>query len=142
MAGASAIADGLVTLLSAASMFGSTGVSKDSYQVVETSTCSAVVRFVGLHSEAVGFGRPPDRQRTWQFNIKCYVRDLGDPQSTINRVWLCADKVVSCLESDDTIQGTADRVDNIDVTHNPERAETTGGGTWLTLEVVPNIVEL
>jgi len=133
---ASAIADGLVTMLSAASVFGSGNVAKNSYQILETSTGScAVVQWTRLISNPMTFGDPRSRQRTWNFQIRCFVRDTGDPNAVLNRVWSATDGIIACLESDDTIQNTAQSLNSISGTRDPESAFTVGGATWLPFDI-------
>ena len=138
---ASAIADGLVTLLSAASVFGAGNVSKNSYQVLETSTGSCVVvQWTRLTSRAMTFGNL--RHRVWNFQLRCFIRDTGDAGAVLNRVWTATDGILACLESDDTIQGTAKEIDDISGTRDPEGAFVTpGGGTWLPVEFNVAVVE-
>ena len=132
---ASAIADGLVTMFSAASLFGAGNVSKNSYQVLETSAGSCmVVQWVRYNSTPMTFGTPMAARKIWSFSLKCYVRDTGDPGATVNRVWRATDNVVACLAADDTILGLVDEIGAITATRDPELGYTVGGATWLPFE--------
>ncbi len=140
---ASAIADGLVTNLSAASVFGNGCVSKTSYQILESSACqAAIVQWARLKSEAITFGDPRDRQRTWNFIVECYLRDLGDPVQLLTRVWSLTDTVIASIESDETLQGTCDEVNTITGAHDSKSALNIGGATWLTFDLNLEAIEL
>ena len=111
--------------------------------MLETSTGScAVVQWIRLVSMPSSFGMPRDRQRTWNFQIRCFVRDTGDPNAVLNRVWSATDGILACLDSDDTIQGTADAINSISGARDPESAFTVGGATWLPFDMTAEIVEL
>ncbi len=140
---ASAIADGLINNLSAASVFGGSNVSKNSYQVLETSCCqAAVIHWTRLTSEPVTFGDPRDRQRTWNFVIECYLRDTGDPVQLLTRVWSLTDTVLASIESDETLQGTCDEMNTITGSRDSKSALTIGGATWLTFDLNLEAIEL
>ena len=141
MSSASAIADALVTMLSAASVFGSGNVNKNSYKVLETAACSAaVISLNSVRSVAVAFGN--DRERTWSMGINAYIKDTGDPSDALNRVFNIADKVVACLDADDTILGTIDKVTNISITRNENKFTQAGGSVWLPVDIVVELTEL
>ena len=132
---ASAIADGLITMFSAASQFGSGNVSKNSYQVMETSAGSClIVQWTGYSHRPQVFGSPANTRRTWRMNLKCYIRDTGNPVATLNRVWTATDNILNCLYADDTLQGTVDMLTSVEANRDPETAYTAGGATWLPIE--------
>lgn len=133
-ASTSAIADTLVTMFSAASQFGPGNASKDSYQALETSTGSCMlVKWTRYQGQPMTFGSNQPRQ-TWNFNLKCYLRDTGDPSVVLGKVWTATDNIINCLADDATLLGVVDDVINVSATHDPETAYTVGGATWLTLE--------
>jgi hypothetical protein len=140
---ASSIADGLVTMLSAASVFGTGMVSKNSYQVLESSSGScAVVQWTGLTSQRTTYGGAgANRNRTWNFQIRCFIRDTGQAPEMINHVWTATDLVLSTLESDETILGTADELGDINGSRDPETVFTVGGATWLPFTITAQILE-
>jgi hypothetical protein len=140
---ASAIADGLVTLLSAASVFGSANVTKDSYQVLESSACAcAVVQWSGFSSGRMTHGGAGgDRRRVWSFQVRCFIRDTGQPEALLRRTWIATDKFVSAIESDPTIQDTADDLGDITGYHDPERVYSVGGATWAPITFTAQITE-
>jgi hypothetical protein len=133
----SMIADALITMFSAASQFGTGNVSKNSYQVLETSTGSCMMvqwtSYADKPSTMGTFGQT-SKQRTWNMNLKCYIRDTGDPVAVLNRVWTATDNILACLNADETLQGTVDEVTQVEGSHDPETAFTVGGATWLTID--------
>jgi hypothetical protein len=140
---ASAIADGLLTNLSAASVFGSGNVSKNSYQILESSCCqAALIHWTRLISKPTTFGNPRDRERIWNFNIECFLRDTGDPIQLKTRIWSLTDTVIASLESDDTLQGTCDSLGEIAGTHDPKSGLDVGGARWLTMDFNVEVTEL
>jgi len=139
MASASAIADGFLTTLGAASVFGSANVSKNSYKVLETSASAAVViAFANALAEPVGFGGF-NRERSWTFNLRLYLRDVGDPGVLLNRTFTAAETMLDALEADPTVQGTVVKINGINISQTPGEAFDAGGQTWLYLPCTINV---
>lgn len=131
MASASAMADGFLALLGAASVFGSDNVSKNSYKILETSACAAVViSYARAVSEPVAFG-DYNRQRDWVFNLRLYLRDTGNPIDLLNRTFTATETMLDALETDPTVQGTAVKINSIDINNSPGETFVVGGQTWL-----------
>ncbi len=141
MSSSSAIADGLVTMLSAASVFGPNMVTKDTYDVLERASGScAVVSFFSVESEVVAFQN--DRERSWTMLVSMYLKDTNDVEALGRRVYTAVDTVITCLDADDTIQGTVSRTDSITMNKVPERAVEAGGFIWLPVELRIRMTEL
>ena len=138
----SAIADGFKTLLSATSVLGSGNVSINSYQVLESSACAcAVIQWTRLASTPVAFGSPRARDRLWDFQIRAFIRDTGDPLTALNRVWTATNTIMTAIEDDDTVQGTCEVLNNIVAIRDPETAMTFGGHTWLPITITATVTE-
>ena len=71
----------------------------------------------------------------WTFEIKCLIRDTGDPYLATNRVWSATDKILSCFQSDYTIQGTCDCISKMTGNHDPEQLLSVNGVTWLPFSI-------
>jgi len=126
----SAIADAIITMLSATSCIGTGAVSKD-YKVLETTTGScAVVNWLGMNEKSVAFGNPADKEILWTHSILGFVKAGGDVSETYQRVLDFPDKVVTTLRSDDTLQGTVTEVKAIRAKRDPELGATAGGTLW------------
>ena len=139
---ASAIADGLVTLLGSASVFGVGRVRKNSYEVLETSASSCcVIQWIGLNSDHTTFGNPYSPERTWDMKLDVYVRDTGNSQATMDRVWTVTDMTINALDSDPTIQGTVDMIRTIRARRDPNQFAEIGGAVWLPSEWTISVVE-
>jgi hypothetical protein len=139
---ASGIADALVTMFSAASLFGPNNVAKNSYKVLETTTGSCLtVQWVRYNSTPLAFGVPMSGRKTWSFSLKCWVRDTGNPMAAIERVWQATDNIVNCLTVDDTLQGTVDLTNNINAFRDPELIITIGGASWLLFEFTLDAIQ-
>jgi hypothetical protein len=129
---ASAIADAIVTNLSAASVFGAGGVSKSSYRVLESMSGScAVVSFADMMARPVTFGSPRKFDSDWTLEVTIFIKDTGDPSALLNKVFTATDGTLASLRSDDTLQGTSDGIVQISGGFEPGRAVETGGFTWL-----------
>ena len=126
---ASAIVDGIITNITAASVLGTKSACTN-YKVLETTgACSAVVGWSAHSSFPVTMGTTKEKQ--WTHTIELFVKDNSDPVTTMNRtIWLI-DKVVASLDSDDTIQGTVDTILEIRANRAIGEAFTAGGHTWL-----------
>lgn len=132
MSTASAIKDGFVTGLSAASVIGPEQVSTN-YAVLEsTSACCCVVSLTEYENEAMTFGN--NREEVWTFFLQGYLKDTGNPITLKNNVFAFTDKIIAYLKSDDTIQGTANGLGRVTAIHDPEVALIVGGQTWLPVE--------
>jgi hypothetical protein len=140
---ASSIADALVTMLSATSAFGACMVSKNSYQILESAAGScAVVQWTNLSSRRTTHGGAGgNRNRWWDFQIRCFIRDTGQPTAVLNRVWTATDLVLGTLEADETILGTADELGDVNGSRDPETVFTVGGATWLPITFSARILE-
>jgi hypothetical protein len=139
---ASAIADALVTMLSAASVFGSGAVSKSSYKVLETVAAScAVVSPLRCETVPVTFGSPRERERNWTFRIQGFRKDTGDADAVLNGVYAIIDGVIDCVESDDTVQGTALATGDFVIEHTPGEALTVGGAAWVPVWIDVSVIE-
>ena len=129
---ASAMLDALVTLLSAASAFGSDMVTKATYDVLERASGScAVLNVTGIHSRPDSFGNSRSRTRDWTFQIDAFAKDTGDPDALRSRLISIFDIVTGTLESDDTLQGTAEVTGDIDGNFSTATALEVGGALWL-----------
>lgn len=131
--GASAISDALVTMLSAASVFGDGMVTKDDYGVLERASGScAVVEWVGLGGEPTAIGGEFDDLYTHE--IAAFAKDLDDPKATLRRVLSVIDGVVSCIRADQSLQGTAGgKVQEIRANREPRVSLEAGGQRWLPI---------
>lgn len=139
---ASALGDSLVTLLQAGSVLGTQAVSQNSYQVLESaSDTGAVVTWVKLRSNPQSFGAPRSRDRVWTFRIEIFTKDVGDPTSLHDRQVQALDKIVTALESDDSLQASAEAVGQIEATQVPGIVRNAGGAIWLYCEVDVDLVE-
>lgn len=141
MTTACAIASAMVTILSASQYFGSTDVKKNDYSVLETSSGScAIVVPSGVESVCDAFTNV--RTRVWTMNVVGFVRDLGSPADTLDRVTNVFDNLLLALESDDTVGGTVDSVGTIRVMRNRNNFVNAGGAMWLPVELQVDLTEL
>ena len=139
---ASAIADGFVTMLSAASCLGVGAVSKEDYGVIErVATCCLVIEGFRLESNVVAFGSPPDRERLWTFLMTGYSKDTGDGKAAMNRTYGIVDAVVAAVESDPTVQGTGEDAGVVAATREPGEAYIVGNVTFLPVHIDVEVKE-
>jgi hypothetical protein len=137
MGSASAVADGFVTMLSATSCLGAGGtlvesVAKDSYKVLETAASAACV------VSWTGFASTPSRgtrEQVWNFQLRLFIRDLGNPIQTLQRSYSVPQLVLNTLHSDLTVQGAAVEIQNITGTNTPGDVWETGGQIWLHIPI-------
>lgn len=128
----SAITDALITMLGAASAFGSDAVAKD-YSVMERSSGSCcVITWKRFNSTAVTFGGVAN-DRHWTHTIQGFVKDLGDPISLLNRVVGFGDKVLDVIEHDDSLQGTVATVDRVECGRDLNAGVQAGGAQWVPI---------
>lgn len=129
------IADGLLAVLSASSAFGATAVSKNSYGVLDTSSGSCAViqpRVMVSHPSGLGVNGP--RSGVYTLNVRGFLRDTGDPQAVLDRVWSIMDTIHDAVAADETLNGAVDTVNAITINHRPGNALTNSGATWLIVD--------
>jgi len=133
---ASGILDGIITNITATSVMGANSACT-AYDVLEsTSVCCGVVGWQAHLSAPITMGT--NKERKWTHVIELFIKDQSeDPTGTMNKVTQLIDKVVSSLESDDTVQGTVDTVMEIRAGRSIGEALSVGGATWL-----PSIIEI
>ncbi len=125
----SAIADAIITMLSAASAIGIDAVSKD-YKVLETTGASCcVVNWLGFNEKRITFGG--DDEIIWTHIIHGFAKDEGDANAALQRVIAFPDTILTTLRSDDTLLGTVEKIVAIRGNRDPELAIRAGGATWL-----------
>ncbi len=129
----SAILDGLLANLKAASVFGENQVSTD-YAVMEsTAACCAVVSFTGFSASANTFGN--EWAGAYSFAVDVKLKDTGDPTLLPRKILEVLDMVMASLQSDDTLQGTATGLDRVEVNRTPGDVEIAGGATWIPVDM-------
>ena len=132
----SAMADALITMLSATSCFGASMVSKNSYQILEQASGSAaIVVWRNFTSVPTAFGNATAKDIVWTFEVTAFCKDTGDPQTLLNMTFAAVDVILNCLKADDTLQGTAENVVTIRGSRKPDEIVSAGGATWLPISV-------
>lgn len=138
---ASAIADGIVTMLTATSAFGTNGAATH-YRVLESQSASCcVVSWRGLRMIPHTFGDPPDTERIWTFLIETFSKDTGNPLDVLSRTKSCISAVADVMAGDDTIQGTAENMPEMRAEKLPRLGLVIGGATWIPMDVEVDIRE-
>lgn len=134
---ASAIKDGFITQLSAASAFGTNGVSTN-YRILEQTAGSClVISWINLDSTPLAYGTT-HIDRVWTFSVEIFLKDTGDPIAVLNRPFAAIDTIVSALEDNPTVQGTCEEVPAIRAFHRPSEFRQiidAGGNTWLMFNI-------
>jgi len=132
----SAIGDALVTMLSAASVFGPGRVADDDWSIIEHSEKSAVVELVGFTAQMHTFGVPADFEVTWNHVIYIYVRDTGDAPAVKRNQIAIIDRVLGTILADDTLQGTVEKLTNVTGARDPTSIFTIPSGeSWLRSDI-------
>ena len=139
MGSASAIADGLVANIGAASVLGAENVSKNTYQKLESSASAACVVAWTRFSDQPQFGAY-SAQDIWQFRLQLYLRDTNDPVTLLNRTYTVPQAIIDSIKSDPTIQDTCIKLNNITATQNPGESVAIGGATWLHIPLTVEVV--
>ncbi len=139
---ASGICDALVSILGAASAFG-TGCTSTHYGILESSSGSAVVvQWTGIQSHKDQFGLATN-ERQWVITLDMFAKDLGDPIALSNKVQGCIDILLTTMESNDTINATAEWTGAIRATRPlpPEGIYEAGGANWFRMPVEIDVTE-
>lgn len=137
---ASAIADGIITQLSATSALGSGAVDTNYHVLERISACAAaVVSWNRFEEHDITFGGSGETM--WTFSAEGFVKDTGDPDTATTGVQACADTIISAVRTDKTLQGTCEEVTAIRGSHTPGEYLVTGGATWLPIRVEIDVRE-
>jgi hypothetical protein len=128
---ASAITDGFITQLGAASAFG-VDVS-DTYRVLETTSGSCcVVNWTGATPALGAFGGGGTLNYVYVFSIESFIKVKEQPSANAPRVSATLDTVLTCLYNNMTIQGTVEDITKIESKRElpPEGLLEVGGHLW------------
>lgn len=121
----SAMLDGLKTLYSAASLFGTGMVSIETFDVLETCSGSCLVLSeVGMASEDSAWGT---RDHVRRFRLDVFLKATGDPFAYRKRKLTATDLVIAAIEDDPTIQGTAESIGRLEMNFEPNMGIKIGG---------------
>jgi len=132
---ASAITNALYNMFSATSAFGPGNVSCCSYAILENAACAALfISWSGLNNDVETF--QTGRKRNWDFQMRAFIRDTGDPEQVLGRVISYADIITTTFEADQTLQGSCTLVPRVTMSRNPELALSVNGATWLPFDVL------
>jgi hypothetical protein len=130
MQSTSAICDAIVTMLSATSVLGASGVWINDWGVLETASGScAVVGFQGYESIPSAFGGVVDSSEI--YFIHSYVKDTSNRSSDLSRIQSLITAIARCVEADNSLLGTVDLVSKFTATRNPTDVLEVGGFLWL-----------
>lgn len=135
------IGDGLVTVLTNASAFDSTNVSKDDYSILEkTAACALVVQPSGLVNRGHAYGR--SWAITWTIRIDGFVRDIGDPLQTLRNLWKLPDEVLAAVNADQSLNSSACQAMIVSGTRPKDILVNVGGQIWLPFDFIVEALEV
>ena len=130
---ASAIADGIITIFTAASPFGAQHVTKNNYALMETSACAIVVQSIRNQTAPYAYGRNGQWKDSRTFFLDCWLKETGNPQSDLNNLLTFQDDVEYVLRNNDTLNDTARGISEIRMERDPEAVWVYGGQQWFRL---------
>lgn len=134
---ASAINDAFLTTLSAGSVLGNGQVSND-YGVMEsTSACCCVVSWTNYRNEAMTFGN--NRKPTWQFLLELKIKDQSDPAALNRNAIAAISNIITALQNDDTLQGTARGIGAVEATKDNTVVEEVNGMAWRPINITVEV---
>lgn len=105
------VINAIVTNLGCASALGANRVGKD-YSVIESSQFpTAVVGWLGTTSVPTAMGG--GRDKLWTFSVEVFIKDTGSASAVMDYFPTLSKSILDSLESDLTLQGTVDEVNQI-----------------------------
>jgi hypothetical protein len=136
----SAIADELMAI--AGSILGDNAVSKSSYQVMETAAYAAcIITYTHARGGTEVFGNDAANKLLWNFSLRLYLRDTGDPEALLNRTFTVPVQLLTAIAADATIHGTAFDITEFNLANSPGEVYTNNSGaTWLLLPISLSVV--
>lgn len=128
-----------VTNLGATSVLGSN--VNTNYKVLESSSacCLVVSGLSKQESSITTFGGVRDEKIT--FMLEGFLKDTGNPNIMIPNVGSFSDLVVTSLESDPTLQGTVDYINDIRAERTVGEAFSVGGHTWFKVDFNVDVIK-
>lgn len=137
---ASAIIDGFINSLTAASVIGACSVDKDYAILDRVSGCGVVVSWTGFRASETAFGGQWDLSTT--FRLEVYSKNTGNPHATQRRTITLLDKIAQGLRDDPDIQGTVEQIDEIRASRTPgEVLRNQSGINFLPIDVEVDVTE-
>jgi len=135
------IGDGLIATLKAASAFDVTNVSGSDYGLLETSTaCALIIQPASFGVDEKTYGRTWGV--TWNIDIECYVRDMGNPEQTLANVWTVSDQIIAAVKADESLNSSACQA----IVRTGNRPRDTfveaGGVVWLPWYITVEALEV
>ena len=134
------VVNALVTNLSAASVLGSAAVGKD-YSILERSQgpCAVVFGMSEMISLPLSFGG--ERERRWTYLVQMFIKDTGSASAVMDVHHTHTPLIVRSLETDQTLQGTVQRVDQIRASRTPGEALQVGAVTVFPIDVEVDVID-
>ena len=133
-----AIRNGLFATLTACGPYAAAEISACSFDVLEATAACAITYFPNGISEI-----EPDRQgtynsrnyyRTWRIGGTLWLRDTGDPQALLGRIWQGYDDLFNTLSKDDSLNGSACAARLASISTERDRFWEAGGHLWKPVE--------
>jgi hypothetical protein len=135
---ASAVRDGLVSVLSGSAYFGQNTVDTD-YKILETSNaCCIVVSWAGYEGNPISMGAGQGGVHIFLLELR--LKEVDSPTLIMDRTVGAVDKMLDALKSDDTLNGTAKGVESLEGSREPGVAFVSpGGNTWLPVDFTARV---
>lgn len=135
---ASAVRDGLVSVLSGSAYFGQNTVDTD-YKILETSNaCCIVVSWTGYEGTPITMGAGQGGVHIFLLELR--LKEVDSPTSIMDRTVDGVDKILNALKSDDTLNSTAKGVESLEASREPGTAFVSpGGNTWLPIDFTARV---
>lgn len=135
---ASAVRDGLVSVLSGSAYFGQNTVDTD-YKILETSSaCCVVVSWAGYEGNPITMGAGQGGVHIFLLELR--LKEMDAPTAIMDRTVESVDKILNALRSDDTLNGTAKGIESLEGTREPGVAFVSpGGNAWLPIDFTTRV---
>lgn len=130
----SAMADGLISILTSASAFDSSNVSKNDFGTIEqAATCALIVRPWSWEAERFTFGN--EMKVIWDLLVECYIKDSGTSTTDLNNLWKINQEIFVAVQNDASLNNSAcDALPRRGQMHD-DLFEALGSG-WLRTDII------
>lgn len=147
MVSGSGLADSLIAVLKAqsASLFQTANISKNDFGILDTTPgASAYIVLPGPFTEDLAsFGNPARQIPTYILQVKAFLKDDGNPVTTINRVWQSELDIRGTLLADDTLSGSVMTAQlKRGGGWNGDTFVESGGNTWIPVDYEVEIMTI
>ena len=139
------IRDGLVTTIVGQGKWAASQISSCDFGLMDLSASCVILQpgpGTSITPIALGTNTVRDKAKNWDISGMVFVKDEGNPETLLSRMWIACDDIYDSVNADDTLNGTADAAMITRISRPSIDAFVTDGNTdWAFIEFSVAAVE-